>query len=877
MRTPGLAVALLLTIALGVGSNVSVYGFVRGLTSPDSPLASIDRVVSIFGQEAQREAGPLSYREYLLVKSHLKAFEWIGAARVSPGAIAMAEQSAIVPVAAVTPHLAGVLNLSLEKGVVISHRLWQSEFGGKADVDGEQIRIDGVNARVSGVAPDWLEGLYRDRAVDLWMPFDENTVKGADRSSRNFWVLARLRRDASTSQAQTAVRGSGGASSEIRVLPYTGMTPEMAEGMSRIGRLLGFAAGAVLFIACANVASFLLGRAFARSHETSLRVALGASRGQLAQELFWDSVVISVAGGAFGLLLAAWTARVVPALLFEQDAERLVFAPGLFSIVAASTACAGITMVCGLMPVLVTPDERPGSVLGRESAGPSKAMGRLRAGLVVAQMTSCCVLVVCTAFLLDGLRAALQTSAGHRLGDPILVTVQKQPGPDSGLGYYRQVEQAAGSMAGVSEMAWAGRLPGSQAVWQSFRIEPRNLPRREITMDIAWFTADSLKLFTLPPKAGRMFGFGDHFGDRACRAAVVNEESASVLFDRNTVGRTVQDFAGLPVEIIGVVAGKVTHAAKESRPTIYYNYADQTEPAPGGIARARFGAPMQTELASAELEVNVVSTSYFEAMGLSLIAGQEFSEQRAPGECRIGVINKEAADLYFGGKPVGAAVIDDRGIRTTIIGVVHSRPLGTFQRRAEPAIYFPMPQDCLSRMTLIAGAREVNGPMLEDLRRRIAAVPGHGPAPVVIQTLATHLAHTALAPLRIATVIIGASATTALMLSILGLFGALSDAARQRRRELAIRIALGAQRWRVIYQVLREGGRLACAGTLIGMLGSLALLRLLTRITPGNGTPALWVWLAAPVVLAVAVVIASVLPAHRASMVNPLTIMRDDN
>jgi len=109
----------------------------------------------------------------------------------------------------------------------------------------------------------------------------------------------------------------------------------------------------------------------------------------------------------------------------------------------------------------------------------------------------------------------------------------------------------------------------------------------------------------------------------------------------------------------------------------------------------------------------------------------------------------------------------------------------------------------------------------------------------------------------------------ALLLSVLGLFGTLSDAARQRRRELAIRIALGAQRWRVIAQVLGEGGRLACAGTLAGMLGSVVLSRWMTGITWGSGSPALWVWLAAPIVLAGVVAIASFLPARRALMVNP--------
>jgi ABC-type antimicrobial peptide transport system permease subunit len=97
-------------------------------------------------------------------------------------------------------------------------------------------------------------------------------------------------------------------------------------------------------------------------------------------------------------------------------------------------------------------------------------------------------------------------------------------------------------------------------------------------------------------------------------------------------------------------------------------------------------------------------------------------------------------------------------------------------------------------MTLIIGARERNRPMLADLRRQIKSVLGHGRAPLIIETLDTHLAQTALAPLRIATVIIGASATTAFLLAGLGVFGVLSDAARERRRELAVHIALGAPR-----------------------------------------------------------------------------------
>jgi ABC-type lipoprotein release transport system permease subunit len=698
------------------------------------------------------------------------------------------------------------------------------------------------------------------------MPLQEEAPK--DLSGRNFWVVGRLRRDVSMSQAQTLLQPTTG-SGELRVLPYTGMTPETAAGLSRVATLLGFAAGAVFFIACANVASFLLGRAFARSHETALRVALGAGRGQLSRELLLDSVVISVAGGTSGMLLAVWTSRILPALLYERDAARLVLAPDLFSVMAASAACVAITIACGLLPIFVIQHDRPADVLRRESSGPSLAIRRLRLGLVAAQMASCCVLVISTAVLLEGLRSALVTSVGHRLGHTFLATVQAYP--KVGIHYFEHVEAATQSIAGVSGIAWAATLPGSEPARRFFRIEPAQLPLRDVTLDIAWFNAGSLMLFNLPPKQGQLFGFAQ----QTCRAAIVNEEAAGELFGASTAGRTLQDAARLPVEIIGVVATR--KPANGNRPTIYYDHTNQLGPPPGRIAGVRFRAPIVSQLATGELDANVVSPGYFDAMGLPPIAGQGFTGHTTFSACRIGMVNQEAADLYFGGKAAGAAVIDSSGRRTGIVGVVPSATLGTFQQHAEPALYLPMSQDVLPRMTMIVQTRDAKGPTLADLRRTIEAVPGHGPAPLILKTLDTYLTQTSLAPLHIATMILGASATTALLLSVLGLFGAMSDAARQRRRDLAVRIALGAQRWRVIGQVIGEEGRLACAGTAAGMLASFLVSRWLTGITSSSDSPTLWVWLAAPLVVAGAVAIASVIPARRALLVKPLTIMRDDN
>jgi hypothetical protein len=154
--------------------------------------------------------------------------------------------------------------------------MWRDELGARADIHGQRIRINGVDTGVTGVAPKWLEGLYRDRPVDIWIALQDKGEQGIDDGDRNLWLLARLRRNVSAGQAQSAVRRIREVFASIRVLPYTGMTPEMMDGLDNISSLLDAATGGVFFIACANIVSFLLGRAFARSHETSLCVALGA-------------------------------------------------------------------------------------------------------------------------------------------------------------------------------------------------------------------------------------------------------------------------------------------------------------------------------------------------------------------------------------------------------------------------------------------------------------------------------------------------------------------------------------------------------------------------------------------------------------------------
>ena len=310
------------------------------------------------------------------------------------------------------------------------------------------------------------------------------------------------------------------------------------------------------------------------------------------------------------------------------------------------------------------------------------------------------------------------------------------------------------------------------------------------------------------------------------------------------------------------------------RPIIYYGFLNQAE-APSTQNNATFRVPVIEPATNLELSANVVSTGYFRALGIPLIAGRDFSELRALGEGRVAIINREAADLYFNGKPLGSGVIDDNGVRTEIVGVVKSQSFGAFEQHAEPTIYFPMGQDCPARMTLMLRSSKWNVSTAAALRRAIENVPGGSGGPI-ITSFDEQLAQSGLAPLRIATLIGVVSSGIALLLGILGLLNAQSDAERQRQRDRAVRIALGAQRWRIVLLVLKTAGRLALAGTVIGIFLSFALMRMLIADFAGLTSPGFEIWVVAPLLPAAVVVIASMMPARRASVIAPSVIMREN-
>jgi hypothetical protein len=647
------------------------------------------------------------------------------------------------------------------------------------------------------------------------------------------------------------------------------LTPEGAEGIARIGRLLRVAAIAVFVIACANVASFLLARASARSRETAVRVAIGAGRKQLVRQVLADSLLISIVGATTGAILAFWLGQIVPSFLFDEDAQQMIFVADARGVGLIALACSAITLACGLLPILETRHDDPGAIIQRESSGPSRASIRLGAGLVIVQMTACTLLVISAGLLLAGLRSALQTSTARRLSSPVVVsldamqTSSKAVEKTSGLDYFARSANAAREVAGATSIAWAASVPGNRPVTQSYEIETANLPMQELSFLSTPFTARTLESLIMPPLEGRLFGTLDA---GPCGGVVITRDAARALRVEPVVGRSIEKPSGEWAEIVGVVAARDDSAAR------VYHYMPKAEPPYAAAKYERYrsvAAPAQSSV----FDTNIVSQNYFQFMGMPALAGRLFDQTL--DACRVAVVNRQAADLFVGGDAVGGAIIDRLGRRTRVIGVVGTTQLRAAQRAVQPMVYFPQEQDFQPRMTMIMETGGVDRPTLERLHRRIALIPGGREERIIVKTLDEHLSRTALAPERIATVLVGASATIALALGMLGLYGIMSDAARRRQREFALRIALGAGGSHVVGQVISEGIRIVIAGTITGLIGSAVVAQWIASVTPTDEPLSPWIWIAAPLTLALAVMIAAVLPARRALASDPLMIMKD--
>lgn len=863
LRRPAFAAALIFSVALGVGGNAVVLGFMNGLVSREIPLPPAPGLpVTVLAQH-EGGLGPLTVAQFESLRAS-KFFEPVIAIVETRNPVRAAERNGVATVATVSPGAIELLGLPQGDGVVLSVDFATQHFTREELRQGRRIVVDGTDYPVVGVAARTLDGIYVGRPIDIWRIAEPPQV-----SAPTLSIVGRLRPDVSLREAQRAI------ASDLVIAEYTGLPPEMQSAMNRLNRLMPMVSGAVFLIACANVAVLLLSRAARESRDTAVRMAIGATHLTLAQAALIGSAVIAVAGAAAGALVALWTSDILPALLFSADAERLSFVADNRGMIVTTLLSALVIVACGAAPILENRRDTPARVLSREADRPSGALGTVRKALVVFQMAVCCVLVIGSITVSDALSASLQTAAGRRLDDMMLITVRSQydfARQDLGLDYFRTVEQTLLQEPAILAGAWTAALPGSRPLFHTMTVEPPSLPTRGFTATASVFTADTLDVVQVPPLHGRMFDGADTRG--GCNVAIVSESVANGLSANTPVGRLLIDRAQQTFEIIGVVAPKQVGARRAQIPDVYF-YSEQ---APEFFAERRmsFDVVVVPPPVTAMVDVRVVTPGYFELTGLTTLAGETFADKPVRNACRVGVVNEAAAQLYFGGAAVGGALIDARGHRTTIVGVVRDASVRATLRGPEPTLYLPLEQDFTARMHLLLSATDTGGALQERLLRLVRAIEGGKVDEIVVMPLEDRLRQTAFAFERIAALLLSVASLNALALAVIGLCRIVADDVLERQREMAVRSALGAQGWRLVLLVMRRAGRLAGFGILAGTLSAVLFVRWIGAVT-GLETAAFdWIWVAGPAVIAVATLFASLLPARRILRLDPLTAMRTE-
>jgi ABC-type lipoprotein release transport system permease subunit len=802
------------------------------------------------------------------VRQASAAFDAISDFRESRAQVAIDGHAAWMAALTVGPNFWRVLAVPAGygrlNGVVVSRRVWYETFNLSPSVVGAAISINGRTMHIAGVAPPWLPGVYFGRPVDVWVPFDEHNDPNARTRGT---ILARIAADRRFEDVRRELSG-------VSVVRYTGVEPELYERVARVQAILSWAATFVFLTAAANVAGFLLSRATRRSHETAARLALGATDHHLTRQILADSLVITFAGAVLGGFVGYWTAAAFPALLWVEDAERLTYRPDVWLIVRGVGGYSIVMIACAFAPMLRIRQQSPMAVLRRSGSGQVTSIGTLRTALVIAQMAVCCVLIIGTGVLLQGFRQSLRTARAEHLGQPIIATLDaeaKFADPGAGAAYFTRVETELRQLGGITSVAWTSTVPGGRASDQPVRVEPAVTAWRDISVDTLPFPSGRA-LRALELTAGRLFGGADTTS--SCRVTVINAAAAKRYFDDDAVGRAIRDMSGRRIDVVGVVRSTEPGA---DEPTFYF--FDRQFPAelPSGPSHQRFrirAVPPKPPLI--DLDLTVASAGYFASVGAPIVAG----EPPASAPCDTAIVNREAAHQYFNDQAVGGALIEPDGHRAEIVGVVDDSPLRVTQRRADPTVFYLPDQHYIPRMTAIAGTPSVSPELIESVTRRLRGIDGGsfaalpGTPPVV--TLEEQLARTALGPDRIASTLVAASALIAIGLALLGVYSVMADAVVQKKREIAVRLALGARGWKVIVDILAAGVRIAGVGAVAGLAASFIVVQVVVHSTSGFGLPAAWIWVTSPVILTMLVALASILPARYALAVDPLTLTREE-
>jgi putative ABC transport system permease protein len=586
LHAPSYTLAMLTTLALGIGASTAIFSMVNGILLRPLPLPAADRLVYV--NEAGSAASPISvsWPNFVDWRSRARSFEAMAISREEPLTLTGLARAERVRARRTTGNFFQVLGVQPRLGrwfadaddrpasdpvAIVSDEFWRTHLGADAGAVGSQVVLDARSYTIIGVLPPGFRYL---RPYDVFItigPIAGDRSLNDRGNHQGFNVLARLRPGVTLEAAVQEMAAIGADLTREHPDTNSGITvraePLAARLVSqvRLTLLVLFGAvGCLLLVACVNVANLLIARGAARQHELAVRAALGGGRLRLASQLLVESTLVSAAGGVLGIALASWLLRVLIAVAPEGtprldevhvDAIAYLFALG------AAAACG----VCfGAFPAFQASSIRGQSVLTRgRAAGSAASSHRLRRGLMIVEVALALVLLTGAGLMMRTLQQLTRVETGfqpdHLLTMRVMLTGEQWSDPKRQR-FYSDLLAGVRSAPGVTSAALAFSLPIEGSNWNSvFIARDKPIPPRPELPSAAYSPVSDGYFETMRTRlvAGRLFG--DRDTPASPPVAIVNETLAQRIWpNQNPIGRLLKqgwpEQPGTWREVIGVVA-----------------------------------------------------------------------------------------------------------------------------------------------------------------------------------------------------------------------------------------------------------------------------------------------------------------------------------
>ena len=805
VKNPVFSLTVVGVLTLGIGLNAAVFTMLKSMAL--SPLAGVDgsaRIGVIFRETSTGRDLPVSYPDYQYLRDHDGAFTGLLGSTVASVGLGRGRSARPIFAELTTGNYFHVLGVHAALGrtllpsdeispgghpvIVISDGLWRRDFGADRGIVGRTVEINNVLLTVVGVTEATFHGTIVSYDVEAFIPVmmgpqlgfkfgsSQTTPSGilADQRAGVFFVHGRLRPGTTLANAAAQMdalwaslsrdRPLTEATERLRVVPFwrspngaqTYMLPTLIV-LSAMGLL-------VLLIACANIAGLVLVRGLSRRGEFAVRLALGATRTRIVRLLVVENVILAAPGALLGVLLAG---RAIPLLVGYAEAlaapERVFFnieADRLVMGFAALVAC-GSALVFGFIPALQSSRVDLVTVINEDASPRGAARGRLRSGLVVAQVAVSLLLLVGAGLATRSVEAARRADPGFDASRTTAIALDvKQNAYDEPHGrvFYRKLLDAARADSGIESATLAAYVPMALV------------------------------------------------DTRAQRVAIEGYEP-----------RRGEDLVFMS---------------------------------------------------------NIVSSDYFRTLRIRLMAGREFEDRDDDTAAPVAVVNDTLAQRFWGGasNAIGKRIRVTDGAWRTVIGVASDVKYLRINEAPRPYFYVPLLQSYRSSMVLHTRGAAPLSRLIEQARAVVAALDSELP----IQSARSMAEH-----LRGAFIFFDLTATmlfvfgaAGMVLAAMGTYGLVSYVVKQSTHEIGIRMALGASGGSVVLAFLARGLRLGTVGAAVGIVAALGVGRLLGSALYGVSATDGRSFVRALAIVLGGVIVATIVPAWRASRTSPLSALR---